>query len=90
MPPIHRSTLRVIVEHLSRVAANSTQNKMDAKVSPLYRASEAYLELIALLFQNLAVIFGKTLFGEDELPKDGDLKNFKVGKVSEIIALARL
>jgi hypothetical protein len=32
MPPIHQSTLRVIVEHLSRVAAHSTQNKMDAKV----------------------------------------------------------
>jgi hypothetical protein len=30
------------------------------------------------------VIFGKTLFGEDELPKDGDLKNFKVGKVSRV------
>jgi len=28
------------------------------------------------------VIFGKTLFGEDDLPKDGDLKNFKIGKVS--------
>ena len=28
----------------------------------------------------MAVIFGKTLFGEDELPKDGDLKNFKIGK----------
>jgi hypothetical protein len=30
----------------------------------------------------LAVIFGKALFGEDDLPKDGDLKNFKIGKVN--------
>lgn len=53
MPAIHQSTFRLIVEHLARVAANSSKNKMDAK--------------------NLAVIFGKTLFGEDDLPKNGDL-----------------
>lgn len=53
MPAIHRSTFRLIIEHLARVAAQSAKNKMDAK--------------------NLALIFGKTLFGEDELPKNGDL-----------------
>lgn len=42
MPPIHRSTLRVIVEHLSRVAANSTQNKMDAKVQAVYCTSDEF------------------------------------------------
>lgn len=48
-----------------------------------------------LLFpsQNLAVIFGKALFGEDELPKDGDLRNFKPGKdtvVEDLINYAPL
>ncbi|KAI5455025.1 hypothetical protein NCC49_002300 [Naganishia albida] len=60
LPPIHQNTFRVILEHLSRVAANASKNKMDAK--------------------NLAVIWATALFGEDELPKDGDLASFKPGK----------
>lgn len=31
LPPIHQSTLKAIVEHLSHVAANYERNKMDAK-----------------------------------------------------------
>lgn len=31
LPPVHQSTLRVIVEHLSHVAANCEKNKMDSK-----------------------------------------------------------
>ncbi|KAJ9126546.1 hypothetical protein QFC24_001574 [Naganishia onofrii] len=60
LPPIHQNTFRVILEHLSRVAAHADKNKMDAK--------------------NLAVIWSTALFGEDELPKDGDLTSFKPGK----------
>lgn len=60
MPTIHQTTFRTIVEHLARVAAHSSQNKMGAK--------------------NLALIFGNTLFGEDELPKNGDLANYMPGK----------
>ena len=44
MPPIHQSTLRVIVEHLSKVAAHSTQNKMDAKVRRDKRVLRAWTE----------------------------------------------
>lgn len=32
LPSIHQNTFRVILEHLSRVAANAARNKMDAKV----------------------------------------------------------
>lgn len=60
LPVIHQSTFRAIIEHLARVAAHSSRNKMDAR--------------------NLAVVFGTALFGEDELPKDGDLANFPTGK----------
>jgi hypothetical protein len=31
LPPIHQSTFRAILEHLSRVASNASQNKMNAK-----------------------------------------------------------
>ncbi|THH12879.1 hypothetical protein EW146_g7284 [Bondarzewia mesenterica] len=31
LPAIHRATLKALVEHLARVAANSEKNKMDAK-----------------------------------------------------------
>lgn len=31
LPTIHRHTLRVVIEHLARVAAHSEKNKMDAK-----------------------------------------------------------
>ncbi|THH28277.1 hypothetical protein EUX98_g5904 [Antrodiella citrinella] len=31
LPPIHQATLKVIVEHLSRVAARQEKNKMDAR-----------------------------------------------------------
>ena len=31
LPPIHRATLKALVEHLSRVAAKCDKNKMDAK-----------------------------------------------------------
>jgi hypothetical protein len=32
MPLIHQMTLQMIIEHLSRIASHSAQNKMDAKV----------------------------------------------------------
>ncbi|CCM00351.1 uncharacterized protein FIBRA_02381 [Fibroporia radiculosa] len=53
LPPVHQATLKMIVEHLMRVASNSEKNKMDAK--------------------NLAIVFGAVIFGEDEMPKGGDL-----------------
>lgn len=31
LPPIHQAALKVIVEHLARVAANCDKNKMDVK-----------------------------------------------------------
>jgi hypothetical protein len=31
LPSVHQATLKAIVEHLARVAANSEKNKMDAK-----------------------------------------------------------
>ncbi|KAG8851346.1 hypothetical protein FRB96_009411 [Tulasnella sp. 330] len=31
LPPIHQATLRLLVEHLARVAAHSSHNKMDTK-----------------------------------------------------------
>ena len=31
LPPVHQATLKAIVEHLTRVAARSDKNKMDAK-----------------------------------------------------------
>ncbi|KAF7306583.1 Glucosamine 6-phosphate N-acetyltransferase [Mycena indigotica] len=31
LPPVHQATLKVLVEHLARVVANSNENKMDAK-----------------------------------------------------------
>ncbi|EJU00982.1 RhoGAP-domain-containing protein [Dacryopinax primogenitus] len=53
LPSIHQATLRVIVEHLAKVAGRSSQNKMDAK--------------------NLSLIFGPVVFGEDDMPKNGDV-----------------
>lgn len=62
LPPVHQATLKAIVEHLARVAANSEKNKMDAK--------------------NLAIIFGGVVFGEDELPKGGELLSMQNWKVN--------
>lgn len=31
LPPVHLATLRAVVEHLARIAANCEKNKMDAK-----------------------------------------------------------
>lgn len=53
LPAVHYATLKALVEHLARVAANSDKNKMDPK--------------------NLAIVFGGVIFGEDEIPKTGDL-----------------
>lgn len=58
---MHQATLRAIVEHLARIAANSEKNKMDVK--------------------NLAIVFGGVIFGEDELPKGGDLLSMQSWKV---------
>jgi hypothetical protein len=40
LAPIHQTSFQAIIEHLSRVAANSGQNKMDAKVS--YRTKQSF------------------------------------------------
>jgi RhoGAP domain len=61
LPPVHQATLKAIVEHLTRVAARSDKNKMDAK--------------------NLAIVFGSVIFGEDEMPKGGDLLSVQAIKV---------
>ncbi|KDR85296.1 hypothetical protein GALMADRAFT_83937 [Galerina marginata CBS 339.88] len=53
LPPVHQATLKAIIEHLSRIVARSSKNKMDAK--------------------NLAIVFGGVIFGDDEMPKGGDL-----------------
>ncbi|KAF9519904.1 hypothetical protein BS47DRAFT_1374940 [Hydnum rufescens UP504] len=60
LPPVHQVTLRVLVEHLARVAANSPQNKMDAR--------------------NLAIVFGSVIFGEDEVPRTGDILSITTWK----------
>lgn len=62
LPPIHQATLRAIVEHLARVAAQSEKNKMDVK--------------------NLAIVFGGVIFGEDEVPKGGNLLSIQTSKVN--------
>lgn len=61
LPVIHQATLKLIVEHLARVAERHERNKMDAK--------------------NLAIVFGAVIFGEDELPKGGDLLSVQSWKV---------
>ncbi|KIK71391.1 hypothetical protein GYMLUDRAFT_254611 [Collybiopsis luxurians FD-317 M1] len=53
LPAVHYATLKVLLEHLARVAANYERNKMDSK--------------------NLAIVFAGVIFGEDEIPKAGDL-----------------
>ncbi|KAF5384703.1 hypothetical protein D9757_006266 [Collybiopsis confluens] len=53
LPAVHYATLKALVEHLARVAANLEKNKMDSK--------------------NLAIVFAGVMFGEDEIPKPGDL-----------------
>ncbi|KAG6885717.1 hypothetical protein C0993_010890 [Termitomyces sp. T159_Od127] len=62
LPSVHQSTLRALLEHLSRVAASSERNKMDPK--------------------NLAIVFGSVIFGEDEMPKGGDLLSVQTWKDS--------
>jgi hypothetical protein len=70
LPPVHRATLRALIEHLARVAANADKNKMDAK--------------------NLAIVFGAVIFGEDEIPKGGDLLSVQSWKVSPSLFLDSL
>ncbi|KAG9018047.1 hypothetical protein FRB90_012550 [Tulasnella sp. 427] len=53
LPPVHQATLRLLIEHLARVASHRDRNKMDPK--------------------NLSIVFGTLLFGEDEMPKDGNV-----------------
>ncbi|KAG5352722.1 hypothetical protein C0989_000875 [Termitomyces sp. Mn162] len=62
LPSVHQSTLKALLEHLSRVAAFSDKNKMDPK--------------------NLAIVFGSVIFGEDEMPKGGDLLSVQTWKDS--------
>lgn len=64
LPAIHRETLRAIVEHLARVAANSEKNKMDVR--------------------NLAIVFGTVIFGEEDIPKAGDLLSVQSIKVLDL------
>lgn len=35
--------------------------------------------------KNLAIIFGGVIFGEDELPKGGDLLSVQTGKVRQLL-----
>ncbi|KZT52760.1 RhoGAP-domain-containing protein [Calocera cornea HHB12733] len=60
LPAVHQATLRVLIEHLAKVASRSIQNKMDAK--------------------NLSLIFGPVVFGEDEMPKNGDVLSVGMAK----------
>lgn len=50
MAPIHQTTFQGIVEHLSRVAAQSGHNKMDAKVSCCARIDDSLTGRTLLLF----------------------------------------
>lgn len=59
---MHQVTLKIILEHLARVADNHAINKMDVR--------------------NLAIVFGAVIFGEDELPKNGDVLSISTFKVS--------
>lgn len=61
LPPVHQATLKALIEHLARVAANCEKNKMDPK--------------------NLAIVFGGVIFGDDEMPKGGDLLSVQTVKV---------
>jgi hypothetical protein len=65
LPPVHRATLRALIEHLARVASHADKNKMDAK--------------------NLAIVFGAVIFGEDEIPKGGDLLSVQSWKVGPFL-----
>ena len=62
LPPVHQTSLRIILEHLAKIASQSEKNKMDPK--------------------NLAIIFSGVIFGEDEMPKNGDLLTIHSSKVS--------
>lgn len=53
LPPVHQATLRLLIEHLARVASHRDRNKMDPK--------------------NLSIVFGGLLFGDDDMPKDGNV-----------------
>lgn len=59
---MHQVTLKTILEHLAKIAANHATNKMDVR--------------------NLAIVFGAVIFGEDELPKNGDVLSISTFKVS--------
>lgn len=61
LPAVHQATLKMIIEHLARIASHQERNKMDAK--------------------NLAIVFGAVIFGEDEMPKGGDLLSVQSWKV---------
>ena len=62
LPSVHQATLKAVVEHLARVAAQSEKNKMDVR--------------------NLAIVFGGVIFGEDEIPKGGNLLSIQTWKVT--------
>lgn len=64
LPPVHQATLRLLIEHLARVAAHKDRNKMDPK--------------------NLSIVFGGLLFGEDEMPKDGNVLTVAQTKVKAL------
>lgn len=61
LPPVHQATLRLLIEHLARVAAHRDRNKMDPK--------------------NLSIVFGGLLFGDDDMPKDGNVLSVAHTKV---------
>ena len=44
LPTIHQATLKAIIEHLARVAANSEKNKMDSKNLAIIFASVIFGE----------------------------------------------
>lgn len=65
------------------------QNTLRAIIEHLGKVA-AKAEINKMTAKNLAVVFGKALFGEDELPKDGDLSSYSFGKVSLVICCGYL
>ena len=94
MAPIHQTTFQALVEHLKRVAANSAENKMDAKVSSIglcskifslqccriYRLSSVSSWLITLAASSYLPV-DTVMFGQDQLPSDGNILAMHLEKV---------
>ncbi|KAK4686696.1 glucosamine-phosphate N-acetyltransferase, partial [Tremellales sp. Uapishka_1] len=73
LPPIHQTTFQAIIEHLGRVQTHSMNNKMDAKnLSVVFSMSG--LPTLDYEIQTDQTE-DSALFGQDQLPTDGNVLN---------------